>query len=165
MMEEEIPDAYVELNEMEKRLKTANEHLQARARQIEALRVQRGRLQGQVWVLEAQVDALSRARADGASSSSAPPSSMISERELGLTRELDVARSELTAVRMELGQARGRASRAEEEADRLRSMVALREEGFITLGRERDSLQMRVSELEASAGVPGGLMGDLIRSL
>ncbi|KAK1313363.1 hypothetical protein QJS10_CPA06g01143 [Acorus calamus] len=164
-MEEEIPDAYVELNEMEKRLKAANEHLQARARQIEALWVQRGRLEDQVRVLEAQVDALSRARADGASSSSIPPSSMISERELELTRKLDVARSELTATRMELGQARGMASRAEEETDRLRSMVASREERFITLGRERDSLQMRVSELEASASVPGGLMGDLVRSL
>ncbi|KAK1319204.1 hypothetical protein QJS10_CPB04g01336 [Acorus calamus] len=164
-MEEEIPDAYVELNEMEKRLKTANEHLQTRARQIEALRAQRGRLQGQVRVLEAQVDALSRARADGASSSSVPPPSVVSEQELELTRELDVARSELTAIRMELGQARGRASRAEEEVDRLRSMVALREEGFTTLGRERDSLQMRVSELEASTGIPGGLMGDLVRSL
>ncbi|KAK1306032.1 hypothetical protein QJS10_CPA10g01400 [Acorus calamus] len=52
-MEEEIPDAYVELNEMEKRLKTAHEHLQARARQIEALRMQRRRLQDQVCVLEA----------------------------------------------------------------------------------------------------------------
>ncbi|KAK1319080.1 hypothetical protein QJS10_CPB04g01429 [Acorus calamus] len=164
-MEEEIPDAYVELNEMEKRLKTANEHLQARARQIEVLRVQRKRSQDQVRVLEAQVDALSRTRAVGASSSSAPPPSVVSERELELTRELDAARSELVATRMELGEARGKASRAEDEPDRLRSMMASREEEFTTLGRERKSLQMRVSELEASAGVLGGLMGDLLRSL
>ncbi|KAK1310716.1 hypothetical protein QJS10_CPA08g00653 [Acorus calamus] len=143
----------------------ANEHLRARGGQVEHLRSQRRQLQDQAWVLEAQVDALSRARVVGASSSVAPPPSMISEQELELMRELDAVQSELTATRMELGQARGRVLRAEEEMGRLGSVMESREEEFIILCRERDSLQTRVLELEASAGVPGGLMTDLLPSL